>query len=116
MMAEQELDPNDFVAVDEVFGDDYNADSITHAWFTIVHTADGMVDEAVLVYNANGQSFLGGTPGTKWAIRLNGGHRYNGQDLPLHDARAPRHVLEELSGTKDLQGVEWADSPWAYFE
>jgi hypothetical protein len=114
MRAELQLDPNDFVDADEVFGDDYDADSISCAWFTIV--PGGEVDHASLVYYEDGHSFLGGTPGTKWAISLNGGYRYNGQDLPLHDPRAPRHVLEELSGTEDLSEFDWPAVNWAYFE
>jgi hypothetical protein len=114
MRAESQLDPNDFVAVDEVFGDDYSADSITHAWFTII--PGDSVDAATLTYDEGGTHFLGGPAGPKWAIRLYGGYRFNGQALPLHDPGEPRHVLENLSGTKDLSEFDWSSVDWASFE
>lgn len=110
----RELDPNDFVNPDDVFEDDYDAEKITLATFTIV--PGDQVDHATLVYNERGHAFLGGSGGPKWAISLYYGYRYNGQDLPLHDPDEARHVLETLSGTTNLEEYDWAAQDWAYFE
>jgi len=109
-----ELDPNDFVDTDEAFEDDYDADEITFAGFTIV--PGDQVSHAELVYWADGVSFLGGRPSVCWAISLYQGYHYNGQDLPLHDPDEARHVLETLSGTTELAEYDWAAQDWAYFE
>lgn len=108
------IDPRDFVDPDDVFEDDYDPDEITLASFTIV--PGGEVAHATLEWRANGISFLGGSTGTNWAIGLYYGYRYNGQDLPLHDPDAARHVLEKLSGTTNLEDYDWAAQNWAYFE
>ena len=63
-----ELDPNDFVDVDEAFEDDYEPDRITLASFVVV--TGGEVASASLEYNERGFSFLGGSGGPKWAINL----------------------------------------------
>jgi len=114
MRAELQLDPNDFVDADEVFGDDYNPDRITWASFVVVPgNAD---DHATLSYYDRGHHFLGGSSGPKWAIELYSAFRYNGQALPLHDPGEPRHVLEKLSGGEDLESYNWAAQSWTYFE
>lgn len=107
------LDPNDFVDPDDVFEEEYDADEITLASFTIV-PGEG-VNHAELVYQANGISFLGGSTGSNWAIDLYYGYRYNGQNLPIPDDAA-RHVLEKLSGTNNFEDYDWAAQDWAYFE
>jgi len=109
-----ELDPNDFVDVDEAFEDDYEPDRITLASFVVV--PGGQVASASLEYNERGFAFLGGSGGPKWAIDLYSGYHYNGQALPLHDPDEPRHVLETLSGTDGLASYDWAAQDWTYFE
>jgi hypothetical protein len=110
----RELNPNDFVDVDEAFEDDYDPDEITLATFTIV--PGDQVGHAYLEYNERGHAFLGGSGGPKWAIGLYQGYHYNGQSLPLHDPDEARHVLETLSGTSNLEEYDWAAQDWADFE
>ncbi len=109
-----EPDPNDFVNVDEAFGDGYDRDRIALASFVIV--PGGEVANASLEYKDRGFAFLGGSGGPKWAIDLYAGYRYNGQDIPIHDPDAIRHILEKLAGTSDLSEYDWAGDDHAYFE
>jgi hypothetical protein len=44
------------------------------------------------------------------------GYRYNGQDIPIHDPDAIRHILEKLAGTIYLAEYDWAGDDHAYFE
>jgi hypothetical protein len=113
MAIHKPIDPNDFVAADDVFPDDYDADTIGHAWFTII--PGDSVDAAALVFNENGHPFTPDPDGTKWAISLYG-PRYNGQDIPLDDPGAPRHILQTMSRTRDLSEFDWSAVDWAYFE
>ena len=108
------LDPNDFVDTDEIEDwDDYDADEITHAGFTIV--PGDQVDHASLIYRADGVYGPEGSTRQRWGISLYYGYRYNGDDIPIPDAYA-RHILENLASHTPIEEYDWAGDNNTYFE
>lgn len=107
------INPDDLIDIDQVFGDEHDASTVSYAEFTIV--PGEQVNHAALVFRRGGISFLGGDTGLNWAISLYQGYHYNGQDLPIGE-QAARHVLEKLAGSRDLAGYDWAAQDWTYFE
>lgn len=110
------LNPNDFVDPDEVFEDDYDAEEISLAEFTIVPGDD--INHAALVWSKKGIGQPGGgrRSGPTWALSMYYGYRYNGDDIPIPDASA-KHILGNLLGAgASAEDTDWAALGWAYFE
>lgn len=103
------MKPEDFLDLEEMFGDEEPPEEITHASFTIIPGDN--VNHASLVYWANG------VEGTRmnWGLSMYYGYRYNGPDIPIGDSQAKR-ILENLVGAgEELEDID-SDTNWVYVE